>query len=187
MMQLFGGFAEPPPCAFLVSQHMPSGFTRGFAKRIDRRTPLRAREAKAGEEPEPGLALIAPGGSHLELDAVGGRVVTRLLARRPDDKYAPSVDRMFESAAKHFGSELVAVVLTGMGDDGCRGACAVKEAGGTVLVESEDSAVIFGMPQQVIRAGCVDAVLHLDDIASAIGAGFPPRTKRGGPDGERDE
>jgi two-component system chemotaxis response regulator CheB len=187
LMQIFHGFAEPPPCSFLVSQHMPSGFTRGFAERIDRRTAVRAREAEAGELPEPGLALIAPGGSHLELDAVGGRVVTRLLPGAPDDKYAPSIDRMFASAAKHVGSDLVAVVLTGMGSDGRRGARAVKEAGGTVIAESEDSAVIFGMPQQVIRAGCADAVLHLDEIANAIRSGLPPRTTRCGLEGGLDE
>jgi two-component system chemotaxis response regulator CheB len=157
LMQIFHGFAEPPPCAFLVSQHMPSGFTRGFAERIDRRTAVRAREAEAGDLLEPGLALIAPGGSHLELDAVGGRVVTRLLPRAPE------------------------------GNDGRRGARAVKEAGGTVIAESEDSAVIFGMPQQVIRAGCADAVLHLDEIANAIGSGLPPWTTRCGPEGESNE
>jgi two-component system chemotaxis response regulator CheB len=94
---------------------------------------------------------------------------------------------MFASAAKHVGSELVAVVLTGMGNDGRRGARAVKEAGGTVIAESEDSAVIFGMPQQVIRAGCADAVLHLDEIANAIGSGLPPWTTRCGPEGESNE
>jgi len=87
------------------------------------------------------------------------------------DKYAPSVDRLFESAAKHYGADLMAVVLTGMGDDGRRGVRAVKECGGHVIAESEESAVIFGMPQQAIRSGAVDSVLPLWEIPTAIQSG----------------
>jgi len=102
-------------------------------------------------------------------------VVTRLARRLAEDKYAPCVDRMFESAAKHFGQDLLAVVLTGMGDDGRKGVRAVREAGGTVIAESEETAVIFGMPQQAIRTGAVDAVLPLAEIAPAIQTGLPRR------------
>lgn len=172
LMQLFSAFAEPPPLAFVVAQHMPEGFTRGFAERLDRLTALRAREAQAGEAVVPGTVLIAPGGSHLEFEAQDGQVLARLAPRHPGDKYAPSVDRMFVSAAKHFGADLLAVVLTGMGDDGRRGVRSVKEAGGNVIVESEETAVIYGMPQQAIRAGAVDAVLALPRIAAAIQAGL---------------
>jgi two-component system chemotaxis response regulator CheB len=172
LMQIFAAFSEPPPLAFLVAQHMPEGFTRGFAERIDRLTPLHAREAAGGETPQPGSVLVAPGGSHLELDARGGRVVTRVTPRTERDKYAPSVDRLFVSAAKHFGNELLAVVLTGMGDDGRAGAITVKQAGGFVVAESEETAVIFGMPQQAIRTGAVGVVLPLHEIAAAIQGGF---------------
>jgi two-component system chemotaxis response regulator CheB len=172
LMQLFGAFAEPPHRAFVVSQHMPAGFTRGFAERLNRLTSLRAREARGGEEPEAGTILVAPGGNHLEFAGKGNRVVTRLVPRTDIDKYAPAVDRMFESAAKHFGSDLLAVVLTGMGDDGSRGVHAVKEHGGCVIAESEQTAVIFGMPQCAIRTGLVDAVLPLSQIAPAIQSGL---------------
>jgi len=171
LMRIFGALVEPPPAAILVSQHMPAGFTKGFADRVDRLTPLRAREAQDGDEPAPGQVLVAPGGRHLELESQRGRVVVRLTARTPEDKYAPSVDRMLASAAKHYGADLLAVVLTGMGDDGRRGVMAVKQAGGTVVAESEETAVIFGMPQQAIRSGAVDAVLPLDEIAGVIQAG----------------
>jgi two-component system chemotaxis response regulator CheB len=172
LMQVFGAFPEAPPCAFLVAQHMPEGFTRGFADRLDRLTPLRAAEAKGGEVPIAGTILVAPGGSHLELESVGTRVVTRIVPQRAGDKYTPSVDRLFESAAKSFGADVLAVVLTGMGDDGRRGVKFVKDAGGSVIAESEHTAVIFGMPQQAIRTGSVDQVLALGDIATAIEMGI---------------
>jgi len=171
LMQVFGAFAEPPPCAFLVAQHMPVGFTRGFAERLDRLTALRASEAAGGEEPEPGTILLAPGGHHLELESRGGRVVTRVVSGDTGDKYTPSVDRLFESASKHYSTQLLAVVLTGMGDDGRKSAPLVKAAGGHVIAESEETAVIFGMPQQAIRSGAVDRVLPLGDVAKAIQSG----------------
>jgi two-component system chemotaxis response regulator CheB len=172
LMQVFGAFPEAPRCAFLVAQHMPEGFTRGFAERLDRLTPLRAAEAKGGEVPTPGTILVAPGGSHLELESIGPTVVTRVTPYAAGDKYTPSVDRLFGSAAKCFGGEVLAVILTGMGDDGRKGVKSVKDAGGTVIAESEHTAVIFGMPQQAIRTGVVDQVLSLSDIATAIELGI---------------
>jgi two-component system chemotaxis response regulator CheB len=174
LVQIFGAFTEPPPCAFLVAQHMPPGFTRGFAERLDRLTPLRVREAGSGEELEPGTALIAPGGCHLELEMRGSRVVTRLDSDAESAKYVPSVDRLFESAAKQYGEKLLAVVLTGMGDDGRKGACQVKQAGGRVIAESEETAVIYGMPKQVVNAGAADRILPLQEIPAEIqiGVGF---------------
>jgi two-component system chemotaxis response regulator CheB len=172
LMQLFGAFPEPPDCAFIVSQHMPEGFTRGFAERLDRMTHLRAREAEEGDVPELGTILVAPGGKHLEFESRRDAPRVHLVNRQPADKYAPSVDRMFLSASKHFGADLLGIVLTGMGDDGRVGVQAVKRAGGNVVVESEETAVIFGMPQQALRAGAVDAVLPLTEIAPMIQSGF---------------
>jgi two-component system chemotaxis response regulator CheB len=145
---------------------------------------MRASEARGGETPEPGTILVAPGGSHLELENRGGRVVTRIASPDRRDKYSPSVDRLFESAAKHFGRDLMAIVLTGMGDDGRAGAAAVKAAGGSVIAESEETAVIFGMPRQAIRSGAVDQVLPLYNIAEAIQPGViaPGATTPGVPD-----
>jgi two-component system chemotaxis response regulator CheB len=172
LLRLFEAFAEPPPFACVVSQHMPEGFTAGFARRLDRYTVFGAREAEGGDALDPGTILLAPGGCHLEFESQRGRVLSRVVSRAEGDKYAPSVDRMFGSAAKHFGPDLMAVVLTGMGDDGRRGAREVRECGGRVIAESEETAVIFGMPQQAIRAGAVDSVLPLPEIAPAIQAGF---------------
>jgi len=172
LLRLFEAFSEAPPFACVVSQHMPEGFTAGFARRLDRYTVFAAREACCGDALEPGTILLAPGGSHLEFESQRGRVLSRVVARNDGDKYAPSVDRMFGSAAKHFGPDLMAVVLTGMGDDGSRGARLVRQCGGRVIAESEETAVIFGMPQQAIRARAVDSVLPLTEIAPAIQAGL---------------
>ncbi len=181
LMQVFSALGQPGSCAFLVAQHMPEGFTRSFAERIARTTPFAAREAESGMTPEPGSILIAPGGRHLELEAHGASVVTRVVPAERGDRFAPSVDRLFASAAKCYGPDLLAVVLTGMGDDGAVGAISVKRNGGNVIAESEETAVVYGMPRQAVRMGAVDAVLPLHAIPNAIMNGFArERAKREG-------
>lgn len=175
LVQIFGAFREAPPCTFLVAQHMPRGFTRSFAERLDRLTPLRVREAVNGEELEAGTVLIAPGGCHLELETRGSRVVTRLDSDVESAEYVPSIDRLFASAAKQYGQNLLAIVLTGMGHDGRNGACQVKEAGGRVIAESEETAVIYGMPRQVVNAGAADRVLPLEAMPAEIQTGIGPK------------
>jgi two-component system chemotaxis response regulator CheB len=107
------------------------------------------------------------------------------MGKNPSDKYAPSVNRLFGSAAKFYGKDLVAVVLTGMGDDGRQGVQAVKGSSGLVIAESEETAVIFGMPQQAIRTGVVDLVLPLGDIAASIQSGLSHSAVIGAPAGGR--
>ena len=138
-------------------------------------TPLRVSEAEDGEGLEPGSVLIAPGACHLELEMRGSRVVTRLDSDVESAKYVPSVDRLFASAAKQYGQNLLAIVLTGMGDDGRRGACQVKAAGGRVIAESEETAVIYGMPKQVVSAGAADLILPLQEIPAEIQIGLGHR------------
>jgi len=171
LLQVFSGFSDALPCAVIVAQHMAEGFTDGFAARLDRLTPFRAREARGGEILDGGQLWIAPGGSHLELENVDGRIMTKIVAQVRGDRCAPSVDRLLISAAKHFGEGTLGVILTGMGDDGRVGAMAIKEVGGTVIAESEETAVIFGMPQMAIRSGAVDSILPLDKIGMAIQRG----------------
>ncbi|MEM7408971.1 MAG: chemotaxis-specific protein-glutamate methyltransferase CheB [Myxococcota bacterium] len=169
LMEIFGSFTSQPETTFLVAQHMPKGFTQGFAERLNRLTVMEAREASDGEPLAPGTVLIAPGGCHLEIESGAYGPRTRLSEPGLSDKYTPSVDRLFETAAKSFGRDLLGVVLTGMGDDGRRGAASVAENGGRVIAESEETAVIFGMPRQAIREGVVEAVLPLPDIAASLG------------------
>ncbi|HEB91708.1 MAG TPA: chemotaxis response regulator protein-glutamate methylesterase [Deltaproteobacteria bacterium] len=186
LTQILGAFPEPPPCAFLVAQHMPPGFTRGFAERLDRLTPLRVREAEGGERIEAGTVLIAPGGGHLELEIRDSRLRSRLDRDVDSARNVPSVDRLFSSAAKVAGEDLLAIVLTGMGDDGRKGACQVKAAGGRVIAESEETALIYGMPRQVVAAGAADEILPLPEIPAAIQRALAPGVRRGSRRGRRE-
>ncbi len=164
LLSLFRVLTTAGGAAYAIAQHMPDKFTRTFSERLDKHGPIRVREAQGGEELGMHQALVCPGKRNLELVREGG--VVRGLVKLPDssDRYVPSVDRLFASAAKFAGPDLIAVVLTGMGDDGLEGARAVREAGGRVVVESQESAVVFGMPGAVFQAGLADHVLPLRQI-----------------------
>ncbi len=154
--------------AIIISQHMPAGFTRSFAERLNKLCPLVVSEAVSGDRLRPGSVLIAPGGYHLivKKDRVG--LYSELVSRSPSDKYVPSADRMMVSAAEACGAATLGVVLTGMGKDGAEGVRAIRQRNGQCLAESEQSAVIFGMPQEAIRTGAVDKVLPLGGMADEI-------------------
>jgi two-component system chemotaxis response regulator CheB len=111
---------------------------------------------------------IAPGGQQTEVKRGAGGLYLRVAAPRADDLYAPSVDTLFRSASEACGDHLVAVVLTGMGDDGSRAIRSVRDRGGKTIAESADTAIIFGMPHEAIKTGAVDHVLPLDEIPAAI-------------------
>lgn len=135
-----------------VAQHMPPPFTRSLAQRLASGTGWDVREALDGAEATPGVVWIAPGGAHLLLVRRGDRVALQVEPHSPRFRWCPSADLLFSSAAESFGARLVAVVLTGMGDDGAAGSRAIAAAGGTVLCESHESAVIPGMPDAAARA-----------------------------------
>jgi two-component system chemotaxis response regulator CheB len=168
LLNLFGVLTTASRAAFAIAQHMPDKFTRTFSERLDKRGPIRVREAQGGETLGMHQALVCPGKRNLELVREQG--VLRSIVKMPDseDRYVPSVDRLFKSAAAFGGRDLIAVVLTGMGDDGLEGARAVKDAGGLVIIESQESAVVFGMPGAVHRAGLADHVLPIRQIGPLI-------------------
>ena len=151
----------------VVAQHMPPKFTRTFSERLNRMSPLRVREASGIHGLKTGQAWVCPGGQSIEIGA-DATVVVR--PSRDEDRYVPSVDRLFESAAHKYGARCLAIVLTGMGDDGSRGAKAVHQRGGRVIVESAESAAIYGMPRSVVGAGFADEVIPLSEIAARIEA-----------------
>jgi two-component system chemotaxis response regulator CheB len=165
--------ALPPGLSLgvLVAQHMPERFTRTFAERLGRATPLDVSEAEDRDAVEAGRVLVAPGGRHLTVERVpGGGLQVRVLppAEVAGRRYCPSIDLLFESAARAFGDRTCGVVLTGMGSDGRRGIESIKAAGGLTLAESEDSAVVYGMPEEAIATGRVDEVLPLDRMAERL-------------------
>src|SRR3990170_5695150 len=164
--------------SIVIAQHMPPGFTRSFAERLNKLSPLMVSEAAAGDRLEPGTVLITPGGSHLVVKRDREGLMVELIPRSPSDKYVPSADKMMISVAEACGQAALGVVLTGMGRDGVDGAVAIKKRRGFCLAESEESAVIFGMPQEAIRAGAVDKVLPLDKMAGEIAERCKP--ERGG-------
>ena len=166
------------PIPIVVAQHMPPQFTRLFAERVDRLTEYNVREATDGERLEGGVVYVAPGGMQMEVkrDSDGMRV--RIVAPAASDSYAPSVDCLFDSASESCGAKMIAVVLTGMGDDGADAIRRVRERGGRTIAESPDTAIIFGMPSQAIKTGAIEQVLPLGEIAGAIERLCYPRSNR---------
>jgi two-component system chemotaxis response regulator CheB len=162
-------FSADFPVPLVMVLHIPMGYTAPFAEKLTEISRLPVREAFEGCPVEPGQALLAPAGLHLTFKRCApGRVVVHLSLQPSDKPHRPSVDVLFESAAEVYGKRVLGVVMTGMGDDGLRGAAAIKARGGTILTESENSCVIYGMPRTVVEAGLSDGAVPLVSMAEAI-------------------
>jgi two-component system, chemotaxis family, protein-glutamate methylesterase/glutaminase len=151
----------------LIVQHMPAGFTGSLAARLNASSALNVSEAAGGETLDPGTALLAPGGRHLRL-TLDGR--TELSEEPAVGGLRPRADLLIEDAARAYGDRLLLVVLTGMGNDGLRGAREVKRRGGRILVESEESCTVYGMPRAIVESGLADGVIDLGRLPQAIAA-----------------
>lgn len=161
-------FALPEdfPAGIVVAQHMPPGFTRTLAERLDRKSALEVREAEDGDRVRPGVALIGVGGRQLTVHRSGSDLVVRVPPEPGHLLHRPSVDVLFGSVAEAAGQRAVGVVLTGMGQDGAEGLKAIRQAGGRTLAEAEESAVIFGMPKAA--AEWAEQILPLDQLARGL-------------------
>lgn len=163
IVELFAKLPERFPGALLIAQHMPEKFTKSFAERLDRRGPLRVVEAQDGDVVSARRAYVCPGKMCMEI--VGGsqglEPRVRLTPPGPQDRYVPSGDRLLASVAQAAGSRALGVILTGMGDDGVSGARAIRASGGSVYAESEETAVVYGMPGAAVRAGVVNESMPL--------------------------
>jgi two-component system chemotaxis response regulator CheB len=167
LAEVIPGLPSPLGLGTMIVQHMPAGFTASLAARLDRSSPLSVREAQGGESLAPGVALIAPGGRHLRVGPTGQMALTD---EAPLGGLRPRADLLIEDAAAKWGDRLTLVVLTGMGNDGLRGAKEVRRHGGRILVEAEQTCTVYGMPRAIVEAGLADEVLPLDQMAAAIAA-----------------
>jgi len=156
----------PADCpAVVITQHMPPGFTKSYATRLDGLCKIRVKEATDGERILPGHAYIAPGGFHLSVNKSGANYVARVTTEDPVNRHRPSVEVLFRSAAQLVGRNAVGIMLTGMGGDGARAMKEMRDAGAYCIAQDEQSCVVFGMPREAIAAGAVHEVLPLSQIA----------------------
>jgi len=156
----------PPDCpAVMITQHMPPGFTRSYAARLDGLCRIRVKEAQDGERVLPGHAYIAPGGLHLSVERSGANYIARVQDGEPVNRHKPSVEVLFKSAARVVGPNALGIMLTGMGADGAKAMRELRDAGSYNLVQDEASCVVFGMPREAINAGAAHEVLPLTQIA----------------------
>jgi two-component system chemotaxis response regulator CheB len=161
--------ALPADCpGIAIVQHMPEKFTAMYAQRMNQLCAMDVREARDGDRLERGVVLIAPGGRHLQLRKAGGQYFAAVADGPPVNRHKPSVDVLFRSAAACAGADIMAVILTGMGDDGARGMKQLHDGGARTVAQDEASCVVFGMPMEAIKLGGVDEVLPLDRVAAAI-------------------
>ena len=157
---------DGPPV--LVVQHMPEGFTRAFANRLNDLSSMQVREAVDGDAIRPGQALVAPGNRHLSAARRGSQLVAEVTSAPPVNRHRPSVDVLFKSVAKTFGPRCVGVILTGMGRDGAQGLLDLRSGGAQTIAQDELSSIVFGMPKEAIALGGVTRIVGLDCVAPTI-------------------
>jgi two-component system chemotaxis response regulator CheB len=172
----------PPefPGSILIVQHMPAGFTEMFAKRLDESCSVRVKEAQSGDLLVAGRVLICPGNRHLKVKKLPLGNVAVLADEAAVQGHRPSVDVLFRSVAEEFGPQSIAVIMTGMGDDGASGMGSVRAAGGMTIAQSEESCVVFGMPKAAIDRGYVTRVVHLEDLPNTLQAQCTPERAKAG-------
>jgi two-component system chemotaxis response regulator CheB len=154
--------------AVLITQHMPPGFTKSYAARLDGLCQIRVAEARDGERVLPGHAYIAPGGLHMAVERSGANYIARVTDGEPVNRHKPSVEVLFASAARVVGPNAIGIMLTGMGGDGAKAMRAMRDAGSFNIAQDESSCVVFGMPKEAIAHGAVDEVLPLARIAPKL-------------------
>ncbi len=164
--KLFSDIGENSPAAFVIVQHMPAGFTETLAERLDNVSGLKIKEAEAGDRLQPGHGLLAPGDFHLEIDAQGK---VKLNKKERLHGVRPCVDYMMQSISEHFaGDRLLGVILTGMGHDGAIGMTEIVNKGGYGIIESKETALVYGMPSAAAKAGAYHEIKRIDEIGKRI-------------------
>ncbi len=161
--------AMPPDCpGIVITQHMPPGFTRSFAARLDRICRIRVKEGEPDERILTGHAYVAPGGTQMRVDRSGSDNILRITDEPPVNRHKPSVEVLFGSVARYVGANAIGVMLTGMGRDGADAMRAMRDAGSWNIAQDEASCIVYGMPREAVAAGAVSVVLPLSGIADAL-------------------
>jgi len=179
LLKVFPKFPERLGASILLVQHMPPGFTRSFAKRLDSVSKINVKEAEDGEPIEEDWAYVAPGDYHMEVELRRGKPVVTLNKKPKIHGVRPAADPMMITAAEVFGRKTVGVVMTGMGRDGAQGIVAIKKKGGITIAQDKETSIIYGMPKAAAETGMVDYIVPLDKIADTIVMAVN-RIKRGG-------
>ena len=167
LLEVLSAFPPDSPGVVAVI-HMPEGFTKSYAARLDRHCQIRVKEAEDGDRILPGHALLAAGNFHMEAVRSGATYSVRVFSAPPVSRHRPSVDVLFRSCAKHIGANAVGAILTGMGNDGAAGMLEMHKSRATTFAQDEATCVVFGMPKEAIHAGGVDEVLPLQRIAPQV-------------------
>lgn len=168
LITVFKNLPENFPCPVVVVQHMPEGFTKAFAERLNGCSKLDVKEAEDGDKILPGKGFVAPGHSHIELEKVGSDFFIKLGRGEKVSGHRPSIDVMFDSVSKNFSDKIVAVIMTGMGKDGAQGILNIKKNGGYTVAQNEETSVVFGMNRVAVELGAIKDIVPLEEISKKI-------------------
>lgn len=168
LQEIIPKFPKDFPVPIVIAQHMPPNFTKPFAERLDQLSQLNVKEAEEGEVIKPGNVYIAPGRGHMRLKRRGIETLISISEDKEEFIYRPSVDALMLSVAECFPGRSLGVILTGMGNDGAKGCKKIKETGGRVFAQNEETCVVYGMPRAVVEMGIADKVIPLDEMAGEI-------------------
>jgi two-component system chemotaxis response regulator CheB len=168
LQYLFSQLPEDFPGCLVVVQHMPEGFTDMFARRLHESSPIEVKEAQSGDLLLAGRALICPGNRHIKVRRMAHGDIAVLVDQPRVNGHRPSVDVLFQSVAQEFGGNALAVLMTGMGEDGAAGMGAIQSAGGITIAQSLDTCVVDSMPRAAITRGFVSRVVSLPNLASIL-------------------
>ena len=168
LMHVFTNIPPNFPSSILVVQHMPEGFTRAFAERLDAMSSLKVKEAQDMDQVLPGCAFVAPGNMHIAIEEKNSKRYVRVFQGEKVSGHRPSIDVLFDSLAATTGRNTVAVIMTGMGRDGADGITKIKEAGGKTIAQNEETSIVYGMNRVAVEKGGIDDVVPLSEIPKKI-------------------
>ena len=168
LQKVLVGLPETFPVPIVVIQHMPGTFTGAFSERLNQQCKIQVKEAANGDKLKHGVAYIAPGGKQMMVEKIAGQLTLKIVDELPDQTYKPSVDVTFTSINKVVPANTLAVVLTGMGADGCKGATLLHKSGSLVWAQDEASCVVYGMPAAIVDAGITEKIMNINTIGTSI-------------------